>query len=109
MATNRDYFVGTLAECQDYIAKMDTDLGYPNPATKTDTYALPAPHEVEKGVDGKDVYMVVVKGVYSHVEDKQLEDSDINLKSSENEKLKFKKQDVLKGEGAFDKDEKKEK
>lgn len=45
LAANKDdYFMGTLVECTAYIAKMDILLGYPNPETKTSTYAKPVEH-----------------------------------------------------------------
>lgn len=72
-----DYFVGTLKECQDYIAKMDAMMGYPNPATKTTTYAKPVKHEGRA-----DTFMVPIKSVWAPKMNRQAFVSDIDAVSS---------------------------
>lgn len=54
-----EYFVGTQAECDDLVARMDTFLGYPNPDTSTVTYSIPQKHTA------KSLYFVRLKSVYS--------------------------------------------
>ena len=72
-----DYFVGTLAQCEAYIAKMDAMMGYPNPATKTDTYAKPVKHEGRA-----DTFMVPIKSVWAPKLNRQAFVSDIDAVSS---------------------------
>lgn len=55
-----DYFIGTQAECEAFIAKMDVLMGYPNPATKTLTYAKAKQHFTNKAE-----WFVRIKPVYA--------------------------------------------
>ena len=92
-----DYFVGTLAECRAYIAKMDTMMGYPNPATKTTTYAKPIKHQ------GKpDAFMVPIKEVWAPKLKRQAFISDIDAASTVAERTtKRETTEQLKAQGAF--------
>ena len=55
-----DYFVGTKTEVDNLIAKMDTLMGYPNPATKTTTYA-----KAKRNFTNNVEWFVLVKSVYA--------------------------------------------
>ena len=46
----RDYFMGTESQCLDFIAKMDSLMGYPNAEVKTVTYAKPRAHNGNAGM-----------------------------------------------------------
>lgn len=91
-----DYFVSTDQKCKDYIAKMDSLMGYPNTATKTDTYAKPIRHE---GNSGK--YLVIIKEVWAPELGRQAFISDIDNNSTGTEISARKTHSVLKAEGAF--------
>lgn len=56
----REYFVGTLTACNNFITKMNTMMGYPNEETKTMRYSIPREHGTDKGV-----YIVPLKSVYA--------------------------------------------
>ena len=45
----REYFIGTEAECNAFVSKMDFMLGYPNVEVKTNTYSLPREHAAKTG------------------------------------------------------------
>ena len=55
-----DYFTGTQTEVEVFIAKMDTLMGYPNPATKTTTYTQPQQHHMDRNL-----WFARVKSVYA--------------------------------------------
>ena len=90
-----EYFVGTEQECIDYIAKLDVMMGYPNPATKTVTYAKPIPHNGKPGT-----FMVRIKSVWAPGMNRQAMISDIDSVSSAKE-LTRTTDETLKLEGAF--------
>ena len=93
-----DYFVGTEQECIDYIAKLDAMMGYPNPATKTVTYAKPIPHDGKAGT-----FMVPIKSVWGPALNRQAMISDIDSIGTVNEKLRTSRE-ALETENAFPKD-----
>lgn len=90
-----DYFVGILTECQSLIAKMDSMMGYPNPATKTNTYAKPIPHDAKPGT-----FMVPIKSVWGPALNRQTMISDIDAIGTTNEKLRTSRA-TLEAENAF--------
>lgn len=92
-----DYFIGTRAECESYIAKMDAMMGYPNPATKTTTYAKPVKHEGRA-----DTFMVPIKSVWSPKLNRQAFIADIDAASTEAERTTRRRTtEDLEGEKAF--------
>ena len=96
----REYFIGTLTECQALISKMDTMLGYPNAATKTLTYSEPREHGAKPGT-----YIVPLKSVFAPNFNKNasLQQIDAELSATELTRKTF--ISVLKTEGAFTKKE----
>lgn len=90
-----DYFVGTERECKDYIVKLDVMMGYPNPATKTDTYAKPIPHDGKAGT-----FLVPIKSVWAPTLNRQAMLTDINAVGTVKEKLRTSRT-KLKLENAF--------
>ncbi len=92
-----DYFVGTLKECNDLIVKMDAFLGYPNPATKTLTYAKPRQHEKLSGR-----FFVIIKPVYSPNLERKALLPEMSKDMSVKEKV-WVTGETLKAEGAFPK------
>lgn len=95
-AFSQDYFVGNLAQSNAYIAKMDTLMGYPNPATKTTTYAEAQNHENDASK-----YLVVIKSVHSPTLGRKILISEIDTGSSSADIIKRKNRSVLDAEGAF--------
>jgi len=96
MPKNIDYFTGTLRECQDYIKKMNTLMGYPH--GKTLTYANPLQH-----AKLTTVYMVPIKPVHAPRLGRAVFISDIDKASTITERTtKRKTRETLKLEGAFD-------
>ncbi len=93
----REYFIGTLAQCQAFISKMDTMLGYPNPATKTLTYSEPREHTGKSGT-----YIVPLKSVFAPNFNgyASLEQIDAEMSATELTRKTF--ISVLKTEGAFE-------
>ena len=92
-----NYFVGNLGQARAYINKMDAFMGYPNPETKTTTYANPIEHK-GKG----NTHLVVIKEVHSPKLKRQAKIKDIDDNSNANEKSKRKTREALEEEGAFD-------
>lgn len=91
-----EYFVGTLAECQAVVAKLDTLLGYPNAATKTLTYGKCRKHE-----NRANTHYVIIKEVWAPKLDRVGRISDIDSVSSVDEKSKRISRTTLDAEGAF--------
>jgi len=56
----REYFIGTLAECDSFVDKMNTLMGYPNSEVKTERYSIPMKHDAKD-----DTYFVPIKSVYA--------------------------------------------
>lgn len=90
-----NYFVGSLIECNSLISKMDNIMGYPNPATKTDTYAIPRKH-----VSLANTYFVIIKEVHAPRLGRKIMLSEMTKDMSTKEKT-WKNRDILKSEGAF--------
>ena len=90
-----DFFIGTRKECEDYIAKIDTMLGYPNAETKTLTYAKPLPHLSKRGM-----FFIPIKSVYAHSLKRYADISEIDAVSTEKELARVTVAD-LEREGAF--------
>ena len=98
---DRDYFVGTLSQCNSYIAKMDTMMGYPNPKTGTLTYAKPRPH-----ANAPPLFLVPIKRVWGPGLGKMVDIRDIDKASTGAEISARRKHSVLEAEGAFDSEDK---
>jgi hypothetical protein len=96
-----DYFVGTLRQCQAYISKMNSFMGYPNESTKTDTYAVPVQH---KGRGKESDYLVIIKSVHAPSLDRKAELEDIDNRSTDSEIAKRKTRSALEKEDAFKED-----
>lgn len=96
----REYFIGTLSQCQAFISRMDTMLGYPNAATKTLTYSEPREHGAKLGT-----YIVPLKSVFapSFNKNASLQQIDAELSATELTRKTF--ISTLKAEGAFTKEE----
>ncbi len=77
-------------------ARMNTLLGYPNPATKTDQYAEPQEHASDSGT-----YLLIIKGVWSPLLNRQATISDIKGELSPAELSAIKSGATLEAEGAF--------
>jgi len=90
-----EYFVGTLKGCNDLISKMDAVLGYPNPATNTDTYAKPMAH-----ASLRNVFFVIIKPTHSPRLERESLLSDITAGMSAKERV-WKTGESLTLEGAF--------
>ena len=92
-----EYFVGTKKECEGLVAKMDLLLGYPNPETKTLTYARVRQHAAKRGV-----YFVIMKSVHSPIMGRKstLTEMRAPLTSKERTSTSFEALDL---EGAFPK------
>ena len=94
-----NYFVGNLGQARAYINKMNAFMGYPNPETKTTTYAEPRQHRGPgKGSD----HLVIIKEVHSPKLKRQAKIKDIDDNSNANEKSKRKTREDLEKENAFD-------
>ena len=102
-----DYFVGTQAECEALIAKMDILMGYPNPPTKTDTYAKTQKHDTLAST-----FFVRIKSVWAPALDSRIPvkkepgDTGVDMESvmAGNELTSRKTLTELEGEGAFPKE-----
>ena len=93
----REYFIGTLAECDAFVDKMNTMMGYPNLDTKTMRYSIPREHFSKSGT-----YIVTLKSVYAPKlkSNLSLETMYDQLTSKElSDKVTL---STLKSEGAFD-------
>ena len=92
-----NYFVGNLGQARAYVNKMNAFMGYPNPETKTTTYANPIEHK-GKG----NTHLVIIKEVHSPKLKRQAKIKDIDDNSTPGEKSKRKTREFLESEGAFD-------
>lgn len=90
------YLSDTLSEAESIIAKMDFLMGYPNKATKTNTYATPLEHDSIKGK-----YLVIIKEVWAPKLDRDTEIMNIKDELSLSEKEKVKTKIDLLRENAF--------
>ena len=80
-----DYFVGNLGQTRAYINKMNAFMGYPNPETKTTTYANPIEHK-GKG----NTHLVIIKEVHSPKLKRKAKIKDIDDNSNASDKSKRK-------------------
>ncbi len=92
----KTYFYGNLASCNSLIGKLDSLLGFPDPTTKTDTYALPIPHDSIAGQ-----FLVILEPVYAPALSRYINISDIDSVAKGREKTDRKDRSVLVNEGAF--------
>jgi len=90
-----EYFVGTLKDCKDLVAKLDTLLGYPNIDTKTETYAVPMKHETFPGV-----FFIPMKDTYSPAKNRETPLAEMSSVMSGKE-LTWKTETLMRVEGAF--------
>ena len=95
--SDREYFIGTLLECNVYIAKLNVLLGYPSVPNKTTTYAIPREHLKEAGV-----YFMPLKRVYAPRLSSNITLEELDDKMSSVQKLNKKTFTLLKSEGGFD-------
>lgn len=95
-----DYFVGTFAQCEAYIAKMDAMMGYPNARTGTLTYAKPIPH-----AKAPPLFMVPIKAVWGPKLGRRAQIRDIDANTTGAEMSARRSRATLKSEGAFDTDD----
>ncbi len=101
-----EFFQGdSIGECRAVIAELDTEFGYPNPATNTDTYAKPILHA---GRLGKClVYLkweetdLRKKGVWMPRHGRRATMNDFRDRFTINQWAKRKDLATLKSEGAF--------
>lgn len=94
--TMTDYFVAPLVAANAYINKMNILMGYPNPSTKTVTYAVARKHLNSPGM-----YLVIIKSVYSPNLNRNISIAEINAGSTVGEKTSRKSIEVLRSENAF--------
>ena len=92
---DHDYFVGTLAQCEAYIAKIDDMMG-PWRDSITITYAKPIPH-----ASAPPLFLVIIQEVWGPKLGRQAFISDIDAASTGAEISARKKHSVLEAEGAF--------
>ncbi len=94
-----DYFVGANSgQCAAYIAKLETMMGHPNPATKTVKYAEMDMHQ-GPGNSGKCI--VILESVWLPSIGRGALMSDIDSVSTAPEMAKRKTREQLEGEEAF--------
>lgn len=95
-----NYFVGTQAECEALIAKLDVLMGYPNPKTKTTTYAKAREHHSKPGT-----WFVIIVDVWSPLLDRRFTLIDIDDNSNANEKTSRSTWETLNAEEAWPNDD----
>lgn len=94
----REYFIGTEAECRAFIDKMDILMGYPNAEVKTNTYSIPRKHNKQA-----DVYYVPLKSVYAPKIRSGISLEDMENEMNPDQLTKKRTLSTLKSEGAFPK------
>ncbi len=94
--TEPEYFVGTLVDCEAFVTKMNTMMGYPSKETKTMRYSIPREHDSKKGT-----YIVPLEAVYAP---KLKSRSSLEMIDNEMTSTQLTNKttlDTLKAEGAF--------
>jgi len=91
-----NHFVHFEDACIGYIERIDAMLGYPNPETKTLTYAVPVQHQSKKSK-----FMVIIKPVHAPALNRHITIEDIDAITTSNEIKKRQTHESLLSEGAF--------
>jgi len=78
------------------VTRMNILMGYPNPATKTVTYAEPIEHDAIPGT-----YLVILKSVWAPALNRNVTLDEINGELNPAELASIKTQQELEAEGAF--------
>lgn len=89
-----------IADARALVTKLNSFLGYPNEATKTQRYTRVKEHETTRGQ-----FLVLLKDVYSPLLQRKAELNEIELRLSDTERGAKRPKEELEKEGAFPVDE----